>query len=488
MNARLYKVKDLCNNRYKTLQDFEEERKEVTQQMASCDWEKKKGAGEAKALFRHCDTKEREKANHSNKDIDKSLTHLNMSFGLYDNPNGYDAICKEYDDHIAYLDSKEGANKRKDRVTLCALNITVPKGMDDATAQLWCIEAYEVLYDCFGKNLLGATAHFDERHTYIDTETKKERMSRVHLQAQVIPDINGKLNAKALTSRSNMIILNNRIEEMTKSRFPGYKFMTGEKKKSRKTVEELKQASDVLAVTVEAQQEAAKIVEEARQRADKLDDEAVAKLEKAEKFSIEERRKASEDAENTRMNAKRKAEQIQKDAETSSEAILSNAKAEADKVTFKVQKRLREANTALQSAKEREAEAEQEKQLFKKKDEELEQAKLLYQNAFDDAKAIARGFAEDAFYQRFYNTFRDALTGLKYKDGSTAWDRFSKYADNAFEEAKKVTKYYNTSPNDAYRERVTERVQKAEHHVQVARQVPDMPYSQNESENDGYSL
>lgn len=335
--------------------------------MASCDWEKKKGASEAKALFRHCDTKEREKANHSNKDIDKSLTHLNMSFGLYDNPNGYDAICKEYDNHIAYLDSKAGANKRKDRVTLCALNLTVPNGMDDATAQLWCIEAYEVLYDCFEENLLGATAHFDERHTYIDTETKKERMSRVHLQAQIIPDINGKLNAKALTSRSNMIILNNRIEEMTKSRFPGYKFMTGEKKKSRKTVEELKQASDVLAVTVEAQQEAAKIVEEARQRADKLDDEAVAKLEKAEKFSIEEHRKASEDAENTRMNAKRTAEQIQKDAETSSEAILSNAKAEADKVTFKVQKRLREANTALQSAKAREAEAEQEKQLFKKK-------------------------------------------------------------------------------------------------------------------------
>lgn len=456
--------------------------------MASCDWEKKKGAGEAKALFRHCDTKEREKANHSNKDIDKSLTHLNMSFGLYDNPNGYDAICKEYDDHIAYLDSKEGANKRKDRVTLCALNITVPKGMDDATAQLWCIEAYEVLYDCFGENLLGATAHFDERHTYIDTETKKERMSRVHLQAQVIPDINGKLNAKALTSRSNMIILNNRIEEMTKSRFPGYKFMTGEKKKSRKTVEELKQASDVLAVTVEAQQEAAKIVEEARQRADKLDDEAVAKLEKAEKFSIEERRKASEDAENTRMNAKRTAEQIQKDAETSSEAILSNAKAEADKVTFKVQKRLREANTALQSAKEREAEAEQEKQLFKKKDEELEQAKLLYQNAFDDAKAIARGFAEDAFYQRFFGTFQQGLAGLRYKDGTTAWDKFKPYAEKAFEEAKKVTKYYNTSPNDAYRERVTERVQKAEHHVQVARQVPDMPYSQNECEDDGYSL
>lgn len=450
--------------------------------MSSCNWEKKKGAIEAKALFRHCDTKEREKTEHSNKDIDKSLTHLNMSFGFYDNPggSGYDAICKAYDDYIADLDSRAGANKRKDRVTLCALNLTVPAGMDDATAQMWCIEAYEVLYDCFGERLLGGTAHFDEKHTYIDVETKEKRVSRVHLQAQVIPEVDGRLNAKALTSRSNMIILNNRIQAMTKSRFPGYVFMDGTKRKSKKPVEELKQESDVLAVLEEAQQEAAKIVEEARQRADKLDFDAVEKMEKAEAFAVEERRKASEDAENTRMNAKRKAEQIQKDAETSSEAILSNAKAEVDKIMIEAQKRLKEANTALQRAKERETQAE-------RKDTELEQAKLLYKNAFDDAKGIAKGFAEDAFYQRFYGSFRSALTALKYQNGTTAWERFRPHAERAFEEAKKVTKQYNTSPADAYKERVADRVQRAERHVQSARQVPDMPYSPQNDYDDGYS-
>lgn len=444
--------------------------------MASCNWEKKKGAIEAKALFRHCDTKEREKTEHSNKDIDKSLTHLNMSFGFYDNPggSGYDAICKAYDDYIADLDSRAGANKRKDRVTLCALNLTVPAGMDDATAQMWCIEAYEVLYDCFGERLLGGTAHFDEKHTYIDVETKEKRVSRVHLQAQVIPEVDGRLNAKALTSRSNMIILNNRIQAMTKSRFPGYVFMDGTKRKSKKPVEELKQESDVLAVLEEAQQEAAKIVEEARQRADKLDDEAIEKLEKAEKFSVEERRKASEFAENVRRKVSRKSREIEDAAKTSANEVLSDAKQKAEEITKEAQNTLKNANTALQRANQ--------------KDKALTDATLLYQNAFDDAKAISKGFAEDAFYQRFYGAFRSELTGLKYKDGSTAWERFRPYAEKAFEEAKRVTKYYNTSPADAYKERVEERVQKAEQQVRVARQVPELNYKSTEYEDDGYSL
>lgn len=453
--------------------------------MASCDWQKIKGAGEAKAMFRHCESEQREQAQHTNKDIDKSRTYLNMQFGLMN--EGYEAICKAYDERIADLDSRENANRRKDRVTLIGLSIPSPKGLTQEQSADWFCEVWRILDEQYGSDLLGGAVHFDEVHEYTDPTTHEKRMSRPALHAYIVPEVDGKLNAKKVSSRGCMVALNNTVEAMTKARF-GVQFMDGSKKKSRKSVEELKQESDKAAILVEAQQEAAKIVEEARQRADKLDFDAVEKMEKAEKFSIEERRKASEDAENTRMNAKRKAEQIQKDAETSSETILSNAKAEADKLTFKVQKRLREANTALQSAKEREAEAEQEKQLFKKKDEELEQAKLLYQNAFDDAKAIAKGFAEDAFYQRFFGTFQQGLAGLRYKDGTTAWDKFKPYAEKAFEEAKKVTKYYNTSPNDAYKERVTERVQRAERHVQSARQVPDMPYSQNESENDGYSL
>lgn len=439
--------------------------------MASCDWQKIKGAGEAKAMFRHCESEQREQAQHTNKDIDKSRTYLNMQFGLMD--EGYEAICKAYDERIADLDSRENANRRKDRVTLIGLSIPSPKGLTQEQSADWFCEVWRILDEQYGSDLLGGAVHFDEVHEYTDPTTHEKRMSRPALHAYIVPEVDGKLNAKKVSSRGCMVALNNTVEAMTKARF-GVQFMDGSKKKSRKSVEELKQESDKAAILVEAQQEAAKIVEEARQRADKLDFDAVEKMEKAEAFAVEERRKASEFAENVRRKVSRKSREIEDAAKTSANEVLSDAKQKAEEITKEAQNTLKNANTALQSANQ--------------KDKALTDATLLYQNAFDDAKAISKGFAEDAFYQRFYGTFRSELTGLKYKDGSTAWERFRPYAEKAFEEAKRVTKYYNTSPADAYKERVEERVQKAEQQVRVARQVPELNYKSTEYEDDGYSL
>lgn len=439
--------------------------------MASCDWQKIKGAGEAKAMFRHCESEQREQAQHTNKDIDKSRTYLNMQFGLMD--EGYEAICKAYDERIADLDSRENANKRKDRVTLIGLSIPSPKGLTQEQSADWFCEVWRILDEQYGSDLLGGAVHFDEVHEYTDPTTHEKRMSRPALHAYIVPEVDGKLNAKKVSSRGCMVALNNTVEAMTRARF-GVQFMDGSKKKSRKSVEELKQESDKAAILVEAQQEAAKIVEEARQRADKLDFDAVEKMEKAEAFAVEERRKASEFAENVRLKVSRKSREIEDAAKTSANEVLSDAKQKAEEITKEAQNTLKNANTALHRANQ--------------KDKALSDATLLYQNAFDDAKAISKGFAEDAFYQRFYGAFRSELTGLKYKDGSTAWERFRPYAEKAFEEAKRVTKYYNTSPADAYKERVEERVQKAEQQVRAARQVPELNYKSTEYEDDGYSL
>lgn len=439
--------------------------------MASCDWQKIKGAGEAKAMFRHCESEQREQAQHTNKDIDKSRTYLNMQFGLMD--EGYEAICKAYDERIADLDSRENANKRKDRVTLIGLSIPSPKGLTQEQSADWFCEVWRILDEQYGSDLLGGAVHFDEVHEYTDPTTHEKRMSRPALHAYIVPEVDGKLNAKKVSSRGCMVALNNTVEAMTKTRF-GVQFMDGSKKKSRKSVEELKQESDKAAILVEAQQEAAKIVEEARQRADKLDFDAVEKMEKAEAFAVEERRKASEFAENVRLKVSRKSREIEDAAKTSANEVLSDAKQKAEEITKEAQNTLKNANTALHRANQ--------------KDKALSDATLLYQNAFDDAKAIARGFAEDAFYQRFFGTFQQGLAGLRYKDGTTAWDKFKPYAEKAFEEAKRVTKYYNTSPADAYKERVEERVQKAEQQVRAARQVPELNYKSTEYEDDGYSL
>lgn len=228
--------------------------------MASCNWKKYHGGTAAKGIMRHSTKDTRLEDEHTNKDLRKELTHLNMDFGAM---GTYAAACKVYDQRLAELDAMPGANKRKDRVTLVGLCIPAPDGMDADTARKWFVDAYQIVCDELGeKNVIGGSVHFDEVHDYRNTETKQMVESRFHLQAYGVPEKNGKLNAKAVTSRSAMIRMNNRIHAMTAERYPGYRFMDGSKKKSRKSVEELKQESDKLDVRIRAE-EAAKQMEAA---------------------------------------------------------------------------------------------------------------------------------------------------------------------------------------------------------------------------------
>lgn len=225
--------------------------------MASVDWLKLKGAIEAKAKLRHCETDVRKRSKHSNKDIDTSRTYLNEAFGAFaEVPDGYKRACEKYDAYIAELDAKPGANKRKDRVTLVGLEVPQPKGMDDAQAREWFAKVYGIFEDMYGAALIGGAAHFDEVHRYKDTVTGEWTESRPHLHMYVVPDVGGKLHAKSFTARKNMVRANNAVERMTEDDYPGFKFQTGEKRKSRKTVEELKNESAVLEAAEQAEKEA----------------------------------------------------------------------------------------------------------------------------------------------------------------------------------------------------------------------------------------
>lgn len=283
--------------------------------MAGCNWEKFKGGTEAKAMFRHCDSEKRLEANHSNQDIDKSRTYMNLPFGVFE--GGYENVCEAYDTYIEELDKRPGQNKRKDRVTCVGLSISAPDGMDDETAAHWFIDVYQALYDRFGHTLLGGVVHFDEVHEYTDAETGEKRMSRPHLHAYAVPEVDGKLNAKQFTARRQMVALNNTVEAVTAERYPGYKFMTGKGKKSRKSVEQLKQESAYAEVVAEAEAEAAKIVEAARSRADSMEAEAADNLFKAEKRS---------------------------------RAILRDAQAQADEILEEAEKTSQRASEALSEA------------------------------------------------------------------------------------------------------------------------------------------
>lgn len=202
-------------------------------------------ATEAKAHMRHDDiTPEARKiAAKNNPHIDVAKSHLNKSLlGLT-----YEQICEKYDNRIAMLDATTNRNKRKDRVTLQNIEVPVPAGLERKNYNKWFIRVAEIMCDLYGReNFIDSQIHYDEEHEYIDSESHEKRMSRVHMHASIIPEINGQLNCKKLSGRNNMIKLNNEIEKMTQREF-NCSFMIGEKKKSRQTIDELKNESSRLA-------------------------------------------------------------------------------------------------------------------------------------------------------------------------------------------------------------------------------------------------
>lgn len=214
--------------------------------MASCKFEggKYHGGTEAKAHMRHDDItpESRAIAAKENKHIDMTKSHLNRSlFGLT-----YGQMCKKYDKRIALLDSTTNTNKRKDRVTLQNIEIPVPKNLQRKNYNKWFIRITEILINEYGRdNFIDGQIHWDEEHEYIDAETKERRMSRVHCHYSIVPEVNGVLNCKKMSGRANMKKLNKAVEVMTQAEF-GCSFMTGQKKKSRQTIDELKNTSSFL--------------------------------------------------------------------------------------------------------------------------------------------------------------------------------------------------------------------------------------------------
>lgn len=215
--------------------------------MASVDWQKHSGGTSVKAQFRHCDKDERLKAEHANEEIDKSLTHKNLSFGAF---NGdYKSICHAYDERIKYVDEHAGLKKkpRKDRVTCMSWSISCPAGMSDDMASKWFTDVYDLLNTEYS-DVLGASAHFDEVHEYVDASTGKPAMSRPHMHVFVLPVVEKdgfrRLVGKDFSKRENIVKLNNRIQAMTEDKYPGHTFMTGVKHPGEyQTVEDLKRRS-----------------------------------------------------------------------------------------------------------------------------------------------------------------------------------------------------------------------------------------------------
>lgn len=231
--------------------------------MASVNWMKMKTAQQVKAVLRHdCkDTREAAKT-HTNADLNKDLTGQNYGVGdTYDTAR--EAFLKRLEEVTA------GKTVRKDAVVGVGFSIPAPADLPEAREKDWFNRVYEILGEKYGKdNICCYAVHEDERHEYIDPDSKESRMSRSHAQGVMVPEVGGRLCAKEFVSRARMIEINNVIDEMSKQEF-GVQFMDGTKKKSRGSVETMKQRS--------AQEQIDRDLEAARQKVKDVEQEATDK-------------------------------------------------------------------------------------------------------------------------------------------------------------------------------------------------------------------
>ena len=227
--------------------------------MAGVQWSGGKchGAGEAKALLRHNDRDQRLKYEHSNPDLDTSLTHLNFSY--FDKTYFQKAL--DYDHMMEAVKCKRKSSGKNATVTMQDLVIYCPaEMMDEKTGEYdydrvcqWFRDVGKLMEDRYGPCFIDMDVHFDEVHMYIEPLSQKYTWSRVHAHVALIPAVPSYasddppaeeyvLNAKKFSSREAILATNNLIHEMTMDRY-GMAYLKGKKKKVSDSVEHMKAIS-----------------------------------------------------------------------------------------------------------------------------------------------------------------------------------------------------------------------------------------------------
>lgn len=211
--------------------------------MASVNFMKVKSRSSARAYVKHCDKDEREKNNHSNKDINKALSKNNAQLKL-----SVDQTMKKFSARIEQLDKTTNTNFRKDRVEAFMLEVPVPENLSDASETKWARDAIaEIVKFCGKENVINVYYHQDEKHAYIDHG--KTKLSRNHLHCFVVPCVDGKLNGKKFSSKSRMKELNKSLDSMTREKYSVQFLKDANRTKENRvmehhTVEELKALSN----------------------------------------------------------------------------------------------------------------------------------------------------------------------------------------------------------------------------------------------------
>lgn len=217
---------------------------------------------DVKPLLRHCDKYMRPKADHSNIHINKELSMKNVQL-----KRTYKETCKLYDDTLAELSRKIGANNRCDRVCAYSLESSIPLTEDEDIEKNikmsieWTKGVIKILKEKYPEMVvLQEYFHlYDEIHTYLNPQTGEYVVSRPHVHIIVMPIVEGKLNSKKFfPNKQSFYDFNAKVDALTISLY-GKPHSDGTKKKSFSTVEQLKIASEK--AELEARRKAAREAE-----------------------------------------------------------------------------------------------------------------------------------------------------------------------------------------------------------------------------------
>ena len=232
--------------------------------MASVNWQKA-NVQMVGAMIKHNGKKERVENNHSNKDIDKSKSHLNIYIGADD----WSAMADKVKKRVEEVDKEHPPlrDTGKGRVTCFLLETPVPQEIaEQGKAEEFLRKAHKVLEDFFGaENVGGTVGHFDEQHYYTDKDGK-ERLSLIHGHSPIaayvewtedikknVKQPNGRykqvktgetrercgINGKHCESKARLTALNKAMEEMCRREY-GISYNTAETPE-HKSVERLKE-------------------------------------------------------------------------------------------------------------------------------------------------------------------------------------------------------------------------------------------------------
>lgn len=185
----------------------------------------------------HYDEQRRATANHSNKHIDQSKTHLNYNIGA----NTWREMMNNARDLVKEIDAKCPPKRKKDdRKTMVVFDIYCPNTIQDD--QAFFTRFYEEYEKAYPQSLMGMQVHVDEQHEYLDPYKKEIVLSMKHGHCFAIPnDAEKGINMKNFLNKAWYNKVNEICEEI--AREFGTTYHTGEGHHEDRDMEQMKAQS-----------------------------------------------------------------------------------------------------------------------------------------------------------------------------------------------------------------------------------------------------